>query len=180
MHLRCTGQPFSTILSKISYAYYMSKNLESQDTIQSRESGVSIYEAFARYNATLLSMSASIATQLDLTLSEMVACDHLQLDGPLKPGELAQRVQLSSGAITSLIDRLEKRGFVKRERHPSDRRSVLVYYLPQEQAVVGRLYAIQKRFLEKVEALADDERESVSRFLSGMAGAIAQVIKSDT
>ena len=156
----------------------MDKNLDCQDIKTLREKDISIAEAFARYNATLLSMSASVAAQLKLTLSEMVACEHLKLDGPLKPGELAERVQLSSGAITALIDRLEKRGFVERKRHPSDRRSVLVYYLPQEESVVGRLYAIQRRFMEEADALAPDERESVAKFLSVMAGAIAEIIET--
>lgn len=113
-----------------------------------------------RYNATLLMMGAHLASDLELTLSEMVACDHLHLDGSLTPRELDQRVNLSSGAITPLIDRLEARGFVHMKPHPSDRRSVLVYYLPQEPKVVGRMYKVLGRFQASVSSLSEAEREA--------------------
>ena len=138
-------------------------------------SGAGVAQAFARYNAALLTLSAHLAADLDLTLSEMVACDHLRLDGPLTPRELARRVRLSSGALTSLIDRLEARGFVKRAPHPSDRRSILVHYLPQEQKVVGRLYAVMESFMEETRKLNEAEAETVRLFLNAMARAVMEV-----
>ena len=115
----------------------MKKNLDSQDTFQSSNSRSALIDAFTRYNAVLLTLSAHMAADIGLTLSEMVACEHLRLDGPLTPREVGERVRLSSGAVTSLLDRLERRGFVARSPHPSDRRSVLVHYKPQEGRVVG-------------------------------------------
>jgi len=44
----------------------------------------------------------------------------------LSPTQLFQGLMLSSAGITSRLDRLERRGYVKRTRHPSDRRGVLV------------------------------------------------------
>jgi len=44
----------------------------------------------------------------------------------LSPTQLFQGLMLSSAGITSRLDRLERRGYVKRARHPSDRRGVLV------------------------------------------------------
>jgi len=44
----------------------------------------------------------------------------------LSPTQLFQGLMLSSAGITSRVDRLERRGYVKRTRHPSDRRGVLV------------------------------------------------------
>jgi len=51
------------------------------------------------------------------------------LDGagePLEPGVIAERLLITSGSVTSLIDTLERSGYVERRRHPSDRRKVLV------------------------------------------------------
>jgi DNA-binding MarR family transcriptional regulator len=51
------------------------------------------------------------------------------LDGagvPLEPGVIAERLIITSGSTTSLLDTLEKAGFVQRTRHPDDRRKLLV------------------------------------------------------
>jgi DNA-binding MarR family transcriptional regulator len=45
---------------------------------------------------------------------------------PLTAGQIAKMSGLSTGAVTGVIDRLEKRGFVRRVRDPHDRRKVLV------------------------------------------------------
>jgi DNA-binding MarR family transcriptional regulator len=47
-------------------------------------------------------------------------------DQQLSPTQLFKGLLLSSAGITSRLDRLERRGYVKRTRHPSDRRGVLV------------------------------------------------------
>jgi DNA-binding MarR family transcriptional regulator len=51
------------------------------------------------------------------------------LDGagmPLEPGVIADRLLITSGSMTSLLDTLEKRGYLRRGPHPVDRRKVLV------------------------------------------------------
>jgi len=151
----------------------MEKNLDSQDTLRSKEVG-ELVEAFARFNAALLTLSAHVAADTGLTLSEMVACEHLRLDGPLTPREVGERVRLSSGAVTSLLDRLEGRGFVARTPHPKDRRSVLVHYRPQEQRVVRRLYAVLKHLNANAEALAERDKGAVIAFLTAMTGGLTE------
>jgi DNA-binding MarR family transcriptional regulator len=65
----------------------------------------------------------------DLTVGEWKALTHLQLDGPphrKSVGQLAKWDDLSSGAMTNRIDRLEQAGLVRRVPDPDDRRGVLV------------------------------------------------------
>ena len=155
----------------------MTKNLNNQDTLQSTKVGGDLTRAYMRYNAALLTLSAHLAGELKLTLSEMAVCDHLHLDGPLTPRELGRRINLSSGAVTPLIDRLEARGFVERKPHPSDRRSILVHYLPQEPQVVGRMYAVLGRFQAAANSLSETEKMAVAGFLEAMADAVmAEVV----
>jgi DNA-binding MarR family transcriptional regulator len=64
-----------------------------------------------------------------LSEGEWKALNHLQLDGPpyrQSPGRLAKWAELSSGAMTNRIDRLEQAGLVRRVPDPDDRRGVLV------------------------------------------------------
>ena len=48
----------------------------------------------------------------------------LARNGPMTAGRLAEMTGLTTGAITGLVDRLERRGYARRE-HPTDRRSIL-------------------------------------------------------
>jgi DNA-binding MarR family transcriptional regulator len=67
--------------------------------------------------------------QLDLTMSDWHVLNSLRWAGEpyrRKAGELARRAELTSGAMTSRLDALEKEGLVRRLRDPDDRRSVLV------------------------------------------------------
>ena len=130
-----------------------------------------LHASYLSYNAALLTLSAHVAASLDLTVSEMAALDHLQLDGPLTASDLVKRVGLSSGSVTALVDRLVARGFVTREPNPADRRSVLIRYVPQERAVVGRQYAVLERLGGVLGALDGAERIAVQAFLTRMADA---------
>lgn len=154
----------------------MAKNLNSQDTLQSRNLEFELVEAYTRYNAALVTLIAHVAADTSLTLSETVACEHLRLDGPLTPREVGERVRLSSGAVTPLIDRLAARGFVERKPHPSDRRSVLVHYLPQKQQVVGRMYAVLEYLNTAVATLGESEKETLIRFLTSMTEGLAEAV----
>jgi DNA-binding MarR family transcriptional regulator len=79
----------------------------------------------------------------------------LRFAGPkqqLSPTRLFKGLMLSSAGITSRLDRLEKRGYVKRNRHPSDRRGVLVELTDEGRKVLE----------EAVAANASHERELVA------------------
>ena len=53
--------------------------------------------------------------------------------GPVTAGTIGEHTGLTTGAVTGLMDRLEKAGYVRRERDPSDRRKVVLHLLPNRQ-----------------------------------------------
>lgn len=59
-----------------------------------------------------------------LHAAELYVLNLLDLDAASTPGELAKRTALTTGAITKLLDRLERIGLVRREPDPTDRRKV--------------------------------------------------------
>lgn len=67
-----------------------------------------------------------VARQLGLSDSEMAALDHLGQQRELTPGELRERLALSSGGTTALIQRLVRAGHVERRPHQHDRRSAVI------------------------------------------------------
>jgi MarR family transcriptional regulator, 2-MHQ and catechol-resistance regulon repressor len=58
---------------------------------------------------------------------------------PLEPSVIADRLLITSGSVTSLLDNLEKRGLIRRLPHPNDRRKLLVDITPAAQAIVDDL-----------------------------------------
>ena len=72
-------------------------------------------------------MRSALATGAGISATDLDALEHLEADGPLTQRQLGDRLSLTSGAITMLVDRLEHaRGWVRRRPHPRDRRFVLV------------------------------------------------------
>src|SRR5262245_44660164 len=92
--------------------------------------------------------SATVAERLGLASSDLECLDIVVLGGPATAGALAEATGLTSGAITGVIDRLERAGFARRERDPSDRRKVLVRALPAIERSIGPLYAPMQRASE--------------------------------
>ena len=69
----------------------------------------------------------AIASRSGINVTDMQCINLLQLRGPMTPGQLADAMFLTTGgAITAVIDRLEKAGMVRRRRDDDDRRRVLV------------------------------------------------------
>ena len=66
-------------------------------------------ELMYRQAAATLYYSAAVASRMGLGLSELAALEHLSA-GELTPAELAERLFVSRGAITALVDRLERGG----------------------------------------------------------------------
>jgi DNA-binding MarR family transcriptional regulator len=72
------------------------------------------------------------ASKAGMNVTDAQCLNLLGLDGPMTPGQLAQTMGITTGgAITAVIDRLEKAGYVRRSRDPDDRRRVIVELVPE-------------------------------------------------
>jgi DNA-binding MarR family transcriptional regulator len=89
----------------------------------------------------------------------------LQLYGPSTPTRLAEWTGLSSGGVTVALDRLEKAGFIRRDRNPEDRRSVLIVLLPVRMRKVAAMYEeVEAETRRLLAELPQSDREAVVRF----------------
>ncbi|MET0133356.1 MAG: MarR family transcriptional regulator [Kibdelosporangium sp.] len=83
-----------------------------------------------------------IAEQMGVSATDYKCLDIvMRVEGELTAGQIAKMSGLSTGAVTGVIDRLEKRGFVRRVRDPHDRRKVLVEVTRFDEAKYDRLFA---------------------------------------
>jgi DNA-binding MarR family transcriptional regulator len=79
------------------------------------------------HSSAVIRHAAATAKRMGLEASELSALEHLRAAGPLLTlGQLGERLSMSPGAVTALVDRLEKKGYVERTPNPKDRRSALV------------------------------------------------------
>ncbi len=87
--------------------------------------------------------------------------------GSLTAGELAELTGLTTGAVTGLIDRFEKRKLVKRQYQKNDRRKVIV--VPDSKKIMALLEPYYKEFQKETEKLlagfADSEIEIIDSYL---------------
>jgi DNA-binding MarR family transcriptional regulator len=107
--------------------------------------------------------------------SDLAAITHLRgSEVPLTMRGLGERLELSPGAITALVDRLEARGHVARGSDPTDRRRVTVELSPSAHELAGRFFGeLAARVSTELEGFDDDELATIARFLERMPGAVA-------
>ncbi|MGZ3679579.1 MAG: MarR family winged helix-turn-helix transcriptional regulator [Ktedonobacterales bacterium] len=108
----------------------------------------------------------TLAGQIGLNATDMQCLNILDFEGPVPAGRLADLTGLTTGAITTAIDRLEKAGYVQRVRDPHDRRRVLVQPVPHEGVDV--FGAIDEAWRELCSRYSDQELATVLNFIDAM------------
>jgi len=99
---------------------------------------------------------------------------------PLEPSVIAERLVVTTGSMTSLLDNLEKRGLVRRLPHPEDRRKLLIDITPEAQAIVDEfLPAFHARERDVVTAaLTTSEQRTLLRLLAKLQQAGSDAISA--
>jgi DNA-binding MarR family transcriptional regulator len=122
---------------------------------------------FRLSTATVL-FHAAIADRLGVGATDVKCYSILRQAGPITAGELAERTSLTTGAITGVIDRLERAELVRRVRDPRDRRRIvleLVHNAERERAI-GALYEpLGRGITELVGQYSAAERATLLDFL---------------
>lgn len=105
---------------------------------------------FAATNALNRNMATAVvmfheaaSRRLGMTAADRKCLGVLAEMGTATPGQIARATGLTTGAITGIVDRLEKLGYAKRAPSPTDRRSVIVHALRREElaAVMNPIFA---------------------------------------
>lgn len=112
----------------------------------------------------------AVADATGMCPSDHKAVDLILRQGGLTAGELSTLTGLASASVTSLIDRLESRGFVRRVRDGSDRRRIKVEAVPERLDELATLFQPLKRGLRNLLRKYDDKQLTAIRdFLEGTA-----------
>jgi DNA-binding MarR family transcriptional regulator len=104
----------------------------------------------------------AIADHLGMNRTDMRCVDLIDQAGGMTAGELARAAGLTSGAVTAVIDRLERVGMARRVADPADRRRVRIEVTPKLWELTGPL---MMPFLEESQAILDDfSTDELERF----------------
>jgi MarR family transcriptional regulator, 2-MHQ and catechol-resistance regulon repressor len=99
--------------------------------------------------------------------SDFAVLEALLHKGPLAVNEIGKKVLLTSGSITTAVDRLQHRGLVDRRAHGTDRRAKIVHLTKEGKKLITRIYSDHAADMERLAlaTLTRSERETLIRLL---------------
>jgi len=127
-----------------------------------------IKESLRELSIQLSLLNHHVGAHVELKDVDFDCLELINRHGPLSPSVLARRAGLHPATLTGILDRLERGGWVKRDRDPdaADRRAVTVRALRDRTAEVFRLYAGMNTSMDQICAgYADTELELLADFL---------------
>jgi DNA-binding MarR family transcriptional regulator len=115
------------------------------------------------------------ADELGIGPTEVAALGLLYHSGPHTPSDIGQRLNLTSGSVTALLDRLEGAAFVSRTPNPDDRRSLLVTLTPAGQHAMQWFWErIEEVIAEALGGVPELSADDLATFGNAAGTALAQ------
>jgi DNA-binding MarR family transcriptional regulator len=131
-----------------------------------------VRDALRDLRIQLARLNYRVGSGLGLKDVDLDVFDIVDMQGPLTPTALARHAGLHPATMTGILDRLERDGWIIRERDPSDRRAVLVRALRDRQGELLGRYADMARSMNKlIASYSDTELEVIADFLRRSAEA---------
>ena len=113
---------------------------------------------------SLMARLAQRGTLCDLTPSQFGVLESLYHLGPMCQGEVSAKILRSTGNMTLVLDNLEKRGLVRRERNLDDRRMVTISLTEAGREVISRILPRQiAAIIEEMSVLTSEEQATLGR-----------------
>ena len=135
-------------------------------------------EVMREFMARAVLFQDAVAKWGGLNGTDLQCASLLMSEGPATPGELADRTGLTAGgAITTAIDRLERAGFVIRDRDPNDRRRVIVTAVPE--AIFARFGEVYGRVGARWNAYLDTLSDEQLAFANELFARAAEVNREE-
>jgi DNA-binding MarR family transcriptional regulator len=121
-------------------------------------------------------LNQAIAARAGINATDLQCLNLLTLDGPMTPSRLAGALAMTKGgAITAMIDRLERGGYLRRTRDTADRRQVLLEIVPGEplRRLTGYFEAAGQALAEILAGYSDEQLQLIAEITTRTNDAIA-------
>jgi DNA-binding MarR family transcriptional regulator len=131
-----------------------------------------IRDSLRELTIQLAMLNRQVGAHLELRDVDLDCLNLLDRRGSLSPKELAQQAGLHPATLTGILDRLERDGWIARDRDPADRRGLLVRSLRDRSGEMMRMYAGMNSSLNQICNSYDDAQlAGLVDFLSRTAAA---------
>lgn len=132
-----------------------------------------LWVTLGRCHATYAKAIAAKVQDYGLTTPQFDTLEALYHLGPLSLGELAEKLLVTGGNVTYVMDRLEDQGLVYRYRRPDDRRVILARLTPDGRDLVAEVFPGHASYIEHVSRhLTSDEQQQLAGLLKTLGSGI--------
>lgn len=146
-----------------------------RDWPEGQRLALGLWIALARCYSTYAKAIAVKVQEYDLTVPQFGTLEALYHLGPLSLGELADKLLVTGGNVTYVMDRLESRGLVSRYRSPEDRRVVQARLTPAGRDLVASVFPGHAEYVEHLcRHLSTPEQEQMRKLLKELGKGIAE------
>jgi len=129
-------------------------------------SGTHLWLVMMKTHRALERLAIQSIESSEVGLSDFAVIEMLLHKGPQPVNEIGRRIELTSGAITTAVDRLESRDLVTREAHPSDRRARIVRLTARGEERAAKVFAGHKTAMDLAASeLSKSERATLIQLL---------------
>src|SRR5216117_4259258 len=137
-------------------------------------SGTHLWLVLMKAHRTLQRLATRSIEASEVGLSDFAVMEMLLHKGPQPVNEIGRRIELTSGAITTAVDRLESRGLVTREAHPTDRRARIVRLTAAGEQQAAKIFAGHKAAMDlAASGLSKTERATLIELLKKLGTSAA-------
>src|SRR5437773_8278677 len=137
-------------------------------------SGTHLWLVLMKAHRALERLATRRIESSDVGLSDFAVMEMLLHKGPQPVNEIGRRIELTSGAITTAVDRLEARGLVTREAHENDRRARIVRLTARGKAEAVKVFGVHKTAMDlAASGLSKTERAMLIRLLKKLGTSAA-------
>jgi MarR family transcriptional regulator, 2-MHQ and catechol-resistance regulon repressor len=128
--------------------------------------GIHTWLVLMKAHRTLKRHAERSIQALDMCLSDFAILEALLHKGPQSVRDLGRRIDLTSGSMTTAIDRLETRGLVTRADHATDRRAWVIHLTPEGRALISKVFAGHEQAMDRaMRGLSKSERATLTDLL---------------
>lgn len=110
--------------------------------------GTHLWLVLMKAHRALARHASKSVGQFDIGLSDFAILEVLLHKGPLPVNDIGRRIELTSGSISSAVDRLEARGLVRRAADAADRRARIVHLTAPGKACIQPIFASHKQAMD--------------------------------